>query len=273
MDARRVTRLVTVLAVLLTAAACGRDGRSDSAVRSQSQPEPENAVRVVATEYGYSMPAEIEGGVVSLELLNEGAEHHEFALGHLEDGTTVEQVVRALKRNKGPDGAEDLAGVPLLSPGEQVTMTRELEQGTYFFLCFFPTQDFTSHVDKGMYTSFEVTGDAGAALPQPDATIVATDEGFEVSGLTPGEQVIELRNGGTKPHEFVLMRPNEEGAGTKQFDQWIEGGQKGETPLRFPGGLQTIPPGTSVFQTMTLEEGDYLLEDFTNKLRADISIP
>ena len=37
-----------------------------------------------------------------------------------------------------PDWAEDIAGVPALSPGEAITVTRTLEPGSYAFLCFFP---------------------------------------------------------------------------------------------------------------------------------------
>jgi hypothetical protein len=229
-------------------------------------------VRVVADEYAYSMPAEVEGGVVALELVNQGAEPHEFAFGRLEEGADIEDVFKGLQEGEGGESSEDLAGVPVLSPDVTTTMVRELEPGTYLFFCAFPDPDFTPHAAKGMYTSFEVTGDAGAVPPQVDATIGVTDEGFELPELSAGEQVIEFRNSGTKEHEFLLARRAEAGAGTKDFERWIGKGQKGDAPLFFPGGLQTIPPGTSVIQIVTLEEGDYLIEDFSNKLEAEFSI-
>ncbi len=254
----------------LLLSACGADDRSPE-VGDPAEEAP-NVVRVVASEYAYSMPAEIEGGVVSLELVNEGTEHHEFAFGRLEEGTEIEDLIEQMQQQKEGDGSDDLAGVPVMSPGVAMTMVRDLEPGTYFFFCAFPDADFTPHFEHGMYTSFEVTGDAGAESPEVDATIVATDEALEVPELVAGEQVIEFRNDGTKEHEFLLARMVEEGASTKDFERWIGKGQKGTSPLYFPGGLQTIPPGTSVIQILTLEAGDYLLEDFANKLETEFSI-
>lgn len=260
-------------ALLVVLSACGGDERP---LDEPSEPPADagaNVVRVVASEYVFSMPAEIEGGVVSLELVNEGAEHHEFAFGRLKEGADMEDVIEQMQEGDGAESSEDLAGVPVVSPGVTMTMVRELEPGTYFFFCAFPTADFTPHFEHGMFTSFEVTGDAGAESPEVDATIVATDDALEVPELAAGEQVIEFRNSGTKEHEFLVTRLVEEGASTKDFDRWIRKGQKGTSPLYFPGGLQTIPPGSSVIQILTLEEGDYLLEDFPNKLRASFSIP
>jgi hypothetical protein len=268
----RGKRIGAVAAALVALSACGGNGRSPDGSGVPAEEPVDNVVPVVADEYGYSMPAEVKGGVVSLELANEGSEHHEFAFGRLEEGADIEDVIEDLQEGGGGDNSEDLAGVPLLSPGVTMTMVRELKPGTYFFLCAFPDPDFTPHAAKGMYTSFEVTGDAGAEPPQVDATIKATNEGFEVPELSAGEQIIEFRNSGTKEHEFLLLRRAEAGAGTKDFERWIGKGQKGDAPLFFPGGLQTIPPGTSMIQILTLEKGDYLIEDFGNKLEARFSI-
>lgn len=268
----RGKRIGTVTAALVALSACGGNGGSPGDKGVPAKEPNDNVVRVVAGEHAYSMPAEIEGGVVSLEFVNEGAEHHEFAFGRLEDGADIEDVIEGLQEGEGGESSEDMAGVPVLSPGATMTMVRELEPGTYFFLCAFPDPDFTPHVDKGMYTSFEVTGDAGAEPPEVDATIEVTDEGFELPELSAGEQVIEFRNSGTKDHEFLLASLVEAGAGTKDFERWIGKGQKGDAPLFFPGGLQTIPPGTSVIQILTLETGDYLIEDFGSKLEAEFSV-
>jgi hypothetical protein len=258
---------------LLLLAACGGNARSSDRVEGAAEEPKTNVVRVVASEYAFAMPAEIEGGSVSLELANEGAEHHEFAFGRLADGANIDDVVKDILKRGGGDESEDLAGVPLLSPDATVTMVRDLDPGTYFFLCAFPDADFTPHSEHGMYTSFEVTGDAGAEPPEIDATIVATDDALAVPELAGGEQVIEFRNDGTKEHEFLVARAAQDGATTKAFEQWIGKGQKGSSPLYFPGGLQSIPPGTSVIQILTLEEGEYILEDFSSKLETGFSIP
>jgi hypothetical protein len=74
--------------VVLLLAACGGSERPPGGAGAPREEIPK-VVRVVASEYAYSMPTEIEGGVVSLELVNEGADHHEFAFGRLEEGTEV----------------------------------------------------------------------------------------------------------------------------------------------------------------------------------------
>lgn len=259
-------------AALVALSACGGNGGSPGGNSAPTKQPVDNVVRIVAGEYSYSMPTEIEGGVVSLEFANKGAEHHEFAFGRLDDDVSIDDVIKSMQEGEGGDGSEDLAGVPVLSPGATMTMVRELEPGTYFFLCAFPDQNFTPHAAKGMYTSFDVTGDAGAEPPEVDATIEVTDEGFELPELSAGEQVIEFRNSGTKEHEFQLARLVEADAGTKDFERWIGKGQKGESPLFFPGGLQAIPAGSSVIQILALEMGDYLIEDFASKLEIGFSI-
>lgn len=272
---RRARAALVGCALLLTLAACGKD--TETAETPESQPEREtvaNTLAVTASEYTFDVSGEAEGGVVSMELTNEGAEHHEFAFGSLEEGTTIEDVLKAMKQRRQPAGMEDLAGVPLLSPGGSVTMTRALEAGTYVFLCLFPTPDFTPHAAKGMHASFEVAGDAGASPPEPEATIVATDEGFEVPELEAGEHTVEFVNEGTKPHEFVLYGAAEPGATDKDFEKWIGKGQQGEAPLVFPGGLQSIEPGVSITQALSFERGvTYTVEDFENKLSAELTIP
>lgn len=260
------------ITVLMMLSACGGNESSLDVAGTTAEASVENVVSVIANEYAYSMPAEVEGGIVSLELANEGAEHHEFAFGRLDEGVEIEDVAKSILQRGGGETSEDLAGVPLLSPGANMTMVRDLEPGTYFFICAFPDPNFEQHASKGMYTSFKVTGDAGVEPPLVDATIEVTDDGFEIPNLNAGEQVVEFRNSGSKEHEFVLAMAVEEGAGTKDFEHWIGKGQKGRSPLFFPGGLQSIPPGTSVIQVLDLERGDYLMEDFGNKLEAEFSI-
>jgi hypothetical protein len=276
---RRIVGLVCALA--LAGAACAGEGESSGSGRDSSrsngqvgvQPAKSNTVSVVATEYGFEMPSEVAGGVVSFALSNAGAEHHEFAFGRLEGGMTFDRLVKHMKKTGQFKGAEDLAGVPLLSPGDTVTMTRDLDPGTYFFLCFFPTPQGEPHMAHGMLTSFEVVDDGGATMPEAELEIVATNDGFEVPDFTEGPHVVAFRNEGTKPHEFVLVQRVREGAGTGDFERWMADGQKGEAPVAFPGGMQSIAAGSSVLQKITFEPGDYLLEDLTNKLRADFTIP
>jgi hypothetical protein len=237
----------------------------------QAPVEKANAVQVQATEYSFTMPNQVTGGVITFEMANIGGLPHEFAFGRLEEGTEPEEVIRAIQQGKQPEGVEDLAGVPVLGPQMSTSMTRELDPGTYGFACFFPSPEGDPHVAHGMIKFFEVSGESEAALPHPDATVVATDEGFEVPEIGAGEQTLELRNDGQEPHEFLLFSL-EPGKKERDIDRWFGSGLKGDAPAVFPGGMQSLDPGSSVFVTVELEAGrTYQLRDFESGFRAEIT--
>lgn len=242
---------MTVVATVI--AGCG--GGSDIA-----------AVDVQGDEYAFVMPDEAEAGVVTFNISNAGEELHEYALGRLATGKTLDDVKAALAsgQEEPPEWFTDAGGVPLLSPGEELGLTRQLEAGTYVFLCFIPSPTGVPHVELGMLKSFELKGDSGAELPEPDAVIVANDAGYEIPTLNSGRQTIELRNGDDREREFFLVAL-EPGTELNDLDRFFEQGEgKGDPPAQFYGAMQTIPAGTSVFIDIDLKEGvEYTLTDNT----------
>jgi hypothetical protein len=256
---RRTAALLGTVALL---AGCG--GRTESTGNETKPADEQAAVRVAAHEYAYVMPDRIVGGVVSMEFVNAGKELHEFALGRLAPGLTLEEVRQDLI-----DGAdvsdkrlEDIGGVNFLSPGKRVTVTRKLREGTYVLVCFLPAPDGRPHIEQGMIRSFTIEGDTGKDLPRPDGVIIARAARFDVPVLHAGRQTIELRNAARADRGFLLMglKP---GKTPKDADAWFEAGGSGPAPVTFPGGMQSIPAGTSVFEELRLEAGTtyYLLED------------
>lgn len=214
-------------------------------------------VEVRGDEYAYVLPQSIEGGAVTMRFTNTGEELHEYALGKLTRPDAVDDLREAIaKQDSGRFGelVDDVGGVPTLSPGEEVSITRELEPGTYVLLCFVPSPDGTPHVAKGMLRTFDVKGDSGAELPEADAAIVARNDSFEIPELPAGEQTLELRNDSSEPREFYLYSP-EPGVTLKQVEAWGEGGFKGEPLAVLLGAMQSIPPGASVYLTVDLEAG------------------
>jgi hypothetical protein len=263
--------LMLLIAAALSLSACADGG--DGADGSPTAPSAATTVDVSATEFAFDVPAEVTGGVVEMRFANTGGLPHEFAFARIEEGKT-EADVRAVIDSGGepPEWAEDLAGVPGLSPGQSITVTRTLEPGSYVFLCFFPDPEGTPHANLGMYELFTIAGDTGASLPEPDATITATDDGLQVPALTSGEQTVEFENGGTKPHELALVA-FEPGKGIKDVDRWFGSGYQGEPPVTFVGGMQTIPAGESVFLGIDLEPGvDYTAVDFTTNSRETFAV-
>lgn len=243
-----------ILAASLALAGCGTD---------EAAPP---VVDVRGDEYAYVMPERIDGGVVTMRFTNTGEELHEYALARLDEGKTRADVDAFLADPKSlqggpPDWIEDIGGVPTLSQDEEISITRKLAGGTYVLLCFVPAPDGRPHIAHGMVKTFEVGGAESAELPDPDAVITATDEGFEIPELDAGKQTIELRNGATVPREFYLYSPKP-GVSLADVERWGEGGFKGEPLATFLGAMQSIPPKTSVFLEVELEpETRYVLFD------------
>jgi hypothetical protein len=207
----RSLRLI-IAPIVLILASCGGGGGTD-------------AVRVEGTEYAYVTPGSIEGGVVSMEFANTGEEPHEYAMGRLEPGKTLDDFRNELTAggDEEPTSGVDVGGVPLLSAGEQVTITRSLQPGTYVLVCFVPAPDGKTHFEHGMIGSFDVQDDSGEELPEPDATIVAQEDRYDVPELESGTQVVELRNAASEPREFNLIRLNP-GKTIADGEQWFESG-------------------------------------------------
>ena len=184
----------------------------------------------------------------------------------------MDDVMKALEGGRPPKWFKDIAGIPVLSPGVSASMTRDLDEGQYIFLCFLPTPEGGPHVEEGMVRLFNLTGTSDAEAPTPDLSITATDDGFEVPDISAGTHTIELVNDGSEPHEFAFLS-YEEGMTERDLGKWFQSGFKTDAPALFPGGMQSIKPGTSVIVEMTFESGrTYTLEDFEAKLRSEIEV-
>ncbi|MEX2246965.1 MAG: hypothetical protein WEC75_09785 [Dehalococcoidia bacterium] len=215
----------------------------------------ENVVRVTATEYAFAMPDEIEGGLVTFDVSNDGEQLHEWALGKVDEGKTIEDVRAAAQAGEEPPPwLEDIGGIPMIDPGHGERLTRRLEPGSYVYLCFMPGPDGTPHVMLDMIKMFTVTEASDAEAPDADAVITATDDGYEVPEIASGSQTLELKNSGTTPHEFLFVA-YDEGKTLDDVGAWFEGGLQGDSPAAFVGGIHTVQPGESVYVTLDLTAG------------------
>lgn len=262
----------TVFFALTLLASCGNDKTGTTQGGKPEAAQIKNQVEVDATEYSFLMPDEVQGGVVTFDLENTGAELHEFGFGRVEEGKTIEDVKAAFESDVTPSWLEDLAGIAALSPGRTVTMTRELKEGTYLFACFFPSPQGKSHFALGMHKMFTVTGGSDGELPQPDATVTMTDDGIEVPEIAEGSQLLELRNEGNDEHGMLFLL-FEGGKTFADLDKWIRTGYRGPAPATALGGIQTIPTGASIFEEMEFESGrTYVIMDLAGEQEAKFTV-
>jgi uncharacterized cupredoxin-like copper-binding protein len=184
-DGRVAVREIAIIllagALLATACASGGGAASES-----PQSRSAEVIEVSATEYAFSVPPEVRGGVVAMRFTNTGSLPHEFAFGRIDPGRGLEDLRAFVESGEEPpDWMHDVAGVPALSPGRSVTVTRTLAPGTYTFLCYLPSPDGTPHVKLGMFATFEIVGETGAALPPADLVISAGGDGLSVPEILP----------------------------------------------------------------------------------------
>ena len=180
---RPIIAVVASAALVLSACSSGGDGGTIPSATATESPMAA-AVSVTATEYAFSVPAEVPGGVVEMRFSNTGGLPHEFGFIRIKEGKTEADVEAVITSREEPPGwMHDVAGVPGLSPNQSVTVTRTLGAGSYVFICYFPDPEGTPHAALGMSELFTIAGDTGAALPVPDAIITATDDGLQVPTL------------------------------------------------------------------------------------------
>lgn len=133
--------------------------------------DPATEATVDLFEYGYELPAGIVPGRQVWEVMNSGAESHEFLLIRSPAPITTEQAMElfmaedeeATPTGGGPTLSElaPVGGISWLSPGQTAWIDVDLQPGTYVALCFVPDPEtFTPHVAMGMIAVFTI-GESG----------------------------------------------------------------------------------------------------------------
>ena len=123
---------------------------------SQEPADDAEEIEVVATEYEFDIPEDIEPGKVAFTLVNEGEEMHIFGFGRLNEGATFEQLQAEIQSGNEPELMTDEGLTGLTGPGDEATVNGEVQSGTYVAYCFIPAPTGKSHMELGMLVPFEV---------------------------------------------------------------------------------------------------------------------
>lgn len=261
--------LVPVLASALLVGCGDDDDETDAATDTTADAVTDggagNVLDVTAKEaggrYSFETPTELEAGVVTINLTNEGQEPHQAALIRLDEGKTAEDFVAGFAEEEGPaEWIHPEGGVAAADPGGgQSNITQELEEGAYLLVCEIPGPDGKPHAANGMVAELTVEGEADDELPEADLTITAKDFAFDVPTIAAGEHTVELSNAGPADHEVVVVAL-QEGKKGQDVVQFFSGPPAGPPPFRsFLGGLAPTGRGRSGFLTADFEPGGYTL--------------
>ena len=268
---RTPIRAATLSFALYSLAACTAKeadtaaGEADSAAAAPVAPVTPNVVTVTATDYAFDAPAEIPAGMTTFHLVNKGPDVHHIQLVKLEQGKTLDELVKSLRPDKPmPGWAIQMGGPNTPRPGGGISDgTLKLEPGSYAMICLIPAPDGVPHFVKGMTKTFTVTPAATPPAPEPVADIVVklVDYDFQFSQpLTPGRHTIRFENPSPQAHEMFIAKLAPGTTAQKFLDSIMK--RKGPPPGEPIGGITSIESGGVNFFTGDFTAGEYGLYCF-----------
>ena len=251
---RSILLLVLVLLVPVLGA-CGSDDDPavDDGAATTEAPTEENKVALTGADYSFDGPAEMKGGLVTIEFTNTGKEPHQAQLTKLDAGKTVSDVAAALKTEGPEPDWMHAQGGPMVGAGATTTYTANVAEGDYALLCLIPGgPEGKPHAALGMIAPLKVTAGDEGDLPEADVTVSAKD--FEFLGtenLKAGKQTVKVDNQGPSEHEWALaeLQP-----GKTAKDLMSE--SQGPPPIAaLPGIAAPMQSGSSAVATVELKAG------------------
>jgi hypothetical protein len=216
-------------------------------------------VTIEATDYAFTAPDTMPGGLVTLRLRNSGREPHHAQLMRLNTGVTVDQFTAALLQ--GPDAALQLTslegGPSVADPGEESEVIVNLPEGQYVLVCFVESPDGVPHLAKGQVRPLRVTAPTmGATPPTAAQTVTMKDFAFEAPATFPtGRSTVRVVNDGPQPHEMSVVRLAD-GKSLTDVQQFFLS-PAGPPPFQSAGGMQGLGQGGSGFAMLDLQPGNY----------------
>ncbi len=131
--------LVTVCAVPLAAQAASTVDRPQF-------------IRVIAKDYVYDAPANVQSGIATIHLINQGTDIHHVTVQELPSGKTVKDFFDATRATgRAPAWSKNVAQTAQVPSGGEAFLAFRMPPGRYILSCLIPAADGRSHVAKGMY--------------------------------------------------------------------------------------------------------------------------
>jgi plastocyanin len=246
-------------------AACTIDGADDQGrgtreAFAQTPAAAPNLVTVTATDFAFAVPTTVPAGLTTVRLVNQGKELHHAQLVRLDEGHTVEELMRvAGEHGPIPAWARFLGGPNAPAPGGTSEATVDLPAGTYALVCFIPSADGVPHLMKGMVKPLTVVpAQSEAVAPAADVRMTLRDYAFDIAPeITAGRHTIRVENAAAQPHEVVLVRLAP-GKTPQDALGWMQA-QAGPPPFTLMGGTSFLSTGEANQVTADFEPGEYAL--------------
>lgn len=129
--------------------------------------EPPADLTIHLKDFQFDMPDSLSTGALTVEVINDGPESHEFNIHRLEDGKTADDVLKFLNGAGGPPPFTPVGGLNGLGIGLKGYAELNLEPGTYIAICMIPSPKAEGHphFTLGMIKQFTVGSVASSSFP------------------------------------------------------------------------------------------------------------
>jgi hypothetical protein len=204
---------------------------------------------IVAQSDALTVPPRVGAGLTTFTFENRAGEPHSIRFVHLTAPHTANDFGAWLKAGgKPPAWVKTVGGVATIAAGKSEDYTFSIAAGSYVV------------VDGERFAPMRADGTvAKAEPPEADVTIRLRDHGYQLNApIAAPKPTLHLQNGGTEPHQAVLVRLPER---VSEFAvrSWIAGGSRGPNPGEPMGGAIELPPDTDAWMRVDLPAGRYIL--------------
>jgi hypothetical protein len=223
---------------------------------------PGSELVIVATDFQFQVPPQVDAGLVNIRLFNRGKEMHHVLVIKVDRMDRLSQIADELRDNRYMTSwMHPLGGPESVGPGGVSSASMVLEPGRYVLACIVasPTTH-RQHFMDGMLRELSVVKPPGpelrATLPPAELSLALNEWSFTLAGvLYAGRRTIRVENQGTIEHHLSIVRLIG-GATALQAARWMENPQ-GAPPFEPVGGTTGMEPKAAVNVTVDLMPGEY----------------
>lgn len=109
-------------------------------------------IRVIARDYVYDAPSNVQSGIATIQLVNQGTDIHHVTVQELPSGKSVKDFFDAIRATgRAPAWSRNVAQSAQVPSGGETFLAFRMAPGRYVLSCLIPAADGRSHVAKGMY--------------------------------------------------------------------------------------------------------------------------
>jgi uncharacterized cupredoxin-like copper-binding protein len=146
-----------ILAVLLPLGALSAQQPPAKTAPAKAAPAPAAAaqsatlIKVIGVDYSFTSPEFAPAGVVTFNLVNQGADLHALALFELPTNHSLKDFLDQYHaQGMIPAWMIGLGQTPTIAPQAEAFITARLKAGRYILACLIPARDGRMHTEKGM---------------------------------------------------------------------------------------------------------------------------